>query len=398
LNARFLFVVLASGSSLMGCAAVGTREARSSTRVVTSRLVQVPSSSNPVASRRQTGTRVDVIAVSRCDEQREEVLEQSVELESFNQSPTTDYWFLGGGGAVLGLGAYTLADSSRVYPKDTSSRTYNDIGPGTAQLIGISEIVVGASLVAVAAVDAIRASATDERLERTKPDPTTVRTDLACADPVPAVGVRVTLSENGEVVALGETDEHGMLTVQLIDFVPERWVIAPLAAHSATLMAGGKSIGTVNLDAVIQGYAETSWALANTGKCASAESASSCDTVAAYLRDFPHGAHVREAQAALRSAAEAMARLKADQQEKAQREQAEQERQQRLREQQEQMERERAERQQKALEKAEQDKAQRAAMAQAQKVAAQRECRRKCESGCAGNTECANTCIAGACK
>jgi len=390
--------VLASGLSLMGCATIGTREARSSTRVVTSRLVQVPSSSNPVASRVQTGARVDVNAVSRCDEQREEVLEQSVELDSFNQSPTTDYWFLAGGGAVLGSGVYTLADSSRVYPKDIRSRTYNDVGPGAAQLIGISEVVVGAGLVAVAAVDAIRASTTDEQLQRTKPDPITVRTGLACAALVPAVGVRVTLSANKELIALGETDEHGKLTVQLMDVVPERWVTGPLAAHSASLMAGGTLVGTVNLDAVIQSYAETSWALANSEKCASAESASSCDGVAAYLRNFPNGAHAREAKSALQSAAEALARLRAEQQEKAQREQAEQERQERLREQQQQMERERVERQQKALEKAEQDKAQRAAMAQAQKAAAQRECRRKCESGCAGNSECANTCIAGSCK
>ena len=405
MSARGCWSLMIACLSVTSCATIGTRPARTTTRVVGSTLSRVASSQNPSVTQRQEGSTVSVLVMARCDEERQDLLENKSEVESFNASKSTDAWFVAGGGAMLILGGATLADSARVYPRDTSSRTYNEIGPSNARLIGIGEILLGAGLATVAVVDAFRASATDERVERSKSEPRITRAGLPCDSPTPAPGIRITLSAKGESIDLGETDQEGRLTALLTETVPKRWVVGPVPVDSATVLASGWRSGSVGLRAVTRYYDDSAWAGVTLDRCTQATRADACERVAAYVHDFPQGAHAEEARIALKSAADSLARLQAEQQRlvleeehRVAQEQAERERQERMLEQRQQAEAERDERRREAMEKAQQAKLERAAKEQAQRATAQRECRRKCEASCAGDSACTSSCVAGACK
>jgi hypothetical protein len=163
----------------------------------------------------QEGSVVLVDAQQKCALRRYDKIETTDHSTAVNKQPWVD-WTLGvSGGTLLAIGGWTFADASNVYPDDTSSRTYNRVGPSTAKGIGVGTMVTGGALLGVAVVDALRAQGT------TDGDPTVHerKGDLAGKCPsTPVAGVQIIgrfTQGGGNPITLGTTSSEGALELNL---------------------------------------------------------------------------------------------------------------------------------------------------------------------------------------
>lgn len=132
----------------VGCATIDYQKAGSTERVLSTR----PANTN-VSDLSQD-------AFAGCRAGSYEQVETTTHFDAVNKTPGRDWAFGIGGAALVGLGVWGVVDASNTYPNDVHSRTYNEVGPGASMGLGITALVAGGALLAVAGVDLVRSMGT----------------------------------------------------------------------------------------------------------------------------------------------------------------------------------------------------------------------------------------------
>lgn len=218
IHCRYLarFWILTCVAPLCSCATIGMSHTHTTERVVRSEPERVETQ-EPVAELRKEGDRGVVTVRQKCDVYSRDRIEVTKHSEAKNRSSKLD-WGMGiTGGLATGIGALMLADAKNVYPSDTSSRTYNSYGPADARNTGYVFLGLGGALLAVTAIDVIRAQGTSKDVGfDTRRG---ARMKESCNGP-PVAGARVVAqfeygSAKEKTSLLGVTDADGRLAIDV---------------------------------------------------------------------------------------------------------------------------------------------------------------------------------------
>lgn len=287
-------VVPVCGLLASGCATIATKPPRFEDEPIRVVRNQVPSKEAiPHAKLELDGTSLTLIAVRDCDLVDRPVVRRTTRIESYNASPVTD-WLLAAGGTGLAVwGGATLIDSRHVYASDASSRTYNPIGPAGSVGIGVGLSVAGLGLLALVGVDLVRANREEVTTATVTLDGQPTRRGLACLRE-PYAGAALIGEVDKATFALGVTDAQGHLSVDLDQAMPSAWVV-PRAARMRVTLANS-DIGQVELAAVYQVREARAWANADSERCASPKDPQDCSSLHRFVSaygDGPHGPAAR---------------------------------------------------------------------------------------------------------
>jgi hypothetical protein len=154
----------AIASVLSGCAEIGLSKPTVTPVPIRTRQEEVVRPEGTVATLVVNGPTLTVRASRACDVREVHENRETRVRERVNQSKVLDWVALGGGVALAGSGIAVIADANNVYSNDKTSRTYNDVGPGTARGIGYGLTAAGAALLVIPIVDAFRAQGTTEEV------------------------------------------------------------------------------------------------------------------------------------------------------------------------------------------------------------------------------------------
>ena len=145
-----------------GCATMSLEPAGTTERVVSTRQAQEAGEQvTPHVTEAPPVIQVQLDA--NCERRRYDGVETTEHYANVNKGATGDWLFGISGAALLGLGGYALVDASSTYPNDTSSRTYNPSGPGGDIALAVTSFLAGGTLLAIAAVDVVRAQHSEEK-------------------------------------------------------------------------------------------------------------------------------------------------------------------------------------------------------------------------------------------
>jgi hypothetical protein len=280
-----------------GCAAIATKPTRFEDERLRTDRNQVPSK-DPVAHAKLDleGTSVSLVAVRDCDLVERPVVRRTTRIESYNASPLTD-WMLGAAGAGLVIwGGATLVDSSHVDSSDTSSRTYNPVGPAGAVAIGAALSVAGLGLLGLVGVDLVRANREAVSTAIVALDSEPVRRGVACIA-LPYARAVVTGAVDKVTFDLGMTDAQGRLSVDLDQALPSDWIV-PHAAKMRVALADS-DVGNVDLAAVYQVREGRAWAGADPERCGAPKDPEDCGPLRRFVSAYGDGPHGETGRATL---------------------------------------------------------------------------------------------------
>ncbi len=239
------FVMLALlGATVTGCAEIGFQ-----TPVATDKLIRTIQSDTDnggaVVEVKQTGTTVRLRVSDACDSQESQIVERTTVREAKNNSSTLDWTLAVLSGAAVGTGFGLVANAKRVYPNDDNSRLYNPTGPDSARVYGYTFIAVGAALLAVPIVDAIRANQSQTEVDRLTVPSRDISMGHACPRRrLSAAAVSTVLTE--AIPLLGRTDKYGRLSVDL-DRVIDVDAVLPATQETIPILVNGKALGALEI-------------------------------------------------------------------------------------------------------------------------------------------------------
>ncbi len=321
---------------------------------------------------KQEDTALTVTAERVCDVERRVRVRQTVERERLNLSPAIT-WQLAIYGLILaGVGTGITVDARlNVEESELDGQGYNPFGPDVATAVGVAFLAASTPLLAIAMIDGIRATGSATEVVETERSGGFAERSTPCETRVPMARSTVTgRTEKGTPVNLGDTDFRGVLTVELADSVSEDITLREGAKRLA-LFLGRQPIGSADLVPVASVHREArrvredkEWSAVNAAAC-EAGSANDCLAVEAFLKKHPDGQHAPEARVALKKGHAAMKHKEAEAKRREQEQAA-------------------------AAAKAAEEKRKKAEAAQV--------CRQKCSSGCNGNPQCVNACVAAKCQ
>lgn len=364
--------LLLGALGVSGCATIGHAPAKTTETPIKTKRRNVPTK-QAAGDVEQDGTRIRVAATRLCEVQETVVVRHHEVRERTNQSSGADILAGVAGGGLALSGALVYSDARRVYPKDTTSRTYNDVGPSGARGIGVGLIGAGAVLLAISAVDAIRASGSDESVSDRPREPEVRETGVACG--IPYAGATVGLRRSGRELAVGVTDDRGRLDSDLVDQLP-RGLLAGGDVQALTVTVEGQAVGEVDPAPFVAAAARRAWGRVDLRACEAATEMRECNAALAYENDFPVTAEAAEVRRVVKRSRARIADA------------------------------ERIAAQARAAKEAElaKQEAKDAAAAtlrakqQQQRAQAGAACRGACSSGCKGNASCTAQCIAAKCQ
>jgi hypothetical protein len=229
-----------------------------------------------------------------------------------NKDSGIDWLLAGTGVAAIGGGSILLADASKTYPNDTSSRQYNPTGPGTERAIGAGLVVLGAIVAGVAGYDGIAASGS-ETTKRNVEEPEEARGKASPCESHPRGGIPVVLKTSKAAdaeITVGTTDKKGNLRVDLVDALPE----TPRLPTSKTMsvVVDGNVFGTIDIAPVVVAREDAAWKRLYLSSCRLPSTSGSCDAVKKHLEVYPEGTHASEAEALLAASRPKLAALADD--------------------------------------------------------------------------------------
>jgi hypothetical protein len=234
----------------------------STERIVATR--QAPENAERVTSQiTQDGSIVHLQLDSDCQIQTYNRVETIQHSTTVNKGAWGDWAFGISGAAFAGLGVWGLADSSKTYSNDTTSRTYNPVGKGAEQGLAVASLIAGGVLAGIAVVDVVRAQHDEDR------SPTYAERRGALAGtcpsrPVAAASISGAFAKGSTTpIPLGSTDSAGSLDIELaahpppMPSMPSGDFTGEPYGESLTISSNGTDVGTVPLSA-----AYPSWRLA----------------------------------------------------------------------------------------------------------------------------------------
>lgn len=345
------FVVCSLIPMSTGCATIEMQHVNTTERVIkTDRKAEQDDDATATVATSDDGT--PIVTVRRgCKVWATDRVEVTDHTEAKNKSATTDWAFGISGAALIGLGGWGVADAGKTYPNDTTSRTYNPVGPDGERSAGYVTIGVGLVLLGVGVVDAVRANGTSQSVKveaRRRPDPVDTCKGKAAAGVV--VEVRFDKgATKGTTARLGVTDASGQVVVDFADVNPPAETCG-LEKHpfgeKATIVVANADAGTIVLGSAYDAWIarrkaneavlwkdasaalpecakggdctavrrfagshpcyeltkereaklasaldENAWVRSGSVACNSSPSVTACDGVSAYLSAFPSGRH-----------------------------------------------------------------------------------------------------------
>lgn len=207
----------------------------------------------------QDGSTVHLQLDSDCQLQTYNRVETTKHSTTVNKSAWVDWTFGISGVALLGLGTYALVDSSKTYPNDTSSRTYNSAGPSGDVGLAVGAFAAGGALIAIAVVDVVRAQHTEQTSSYGER-----KGDVAGKCPsTPVAGANITGAfAKGSItpMSLGSTTSTGSLDVDLAALSPSMPGDTSGEPYGSilTLSANGTSVGTATVSSAYAAW-QASW-------------------------------------------------------------------------------------------------------------------------------------------
>jgi len=256
----------------------------------------------------QDGGTATISLARACETVEKRILTVRTARERHNDWAVVDWAMLGGGVPLGAFGAATIVDANDVYSNQKDQRTYNTVGQTNARLAGVGIAALGAALIAIPTVDAIRASSSSVT-ESTEPEPSgrIVARNVACPQ-APAKGLAVVAKgSKGEPVRLGTIDVPGNLKIDLVASISQDSL---LNESSANLLVDTQKIGTLDLAAPRAVLDDKEWLGSQTADCEHPTVLTACDGVSSYLRLFPEGRHANAANELLSAARPVILELK----------------------------------------------------------------------------------------
>lgn len=257
----------------------------------------------------QSNLDLTVTASHACRLREDRVVRRTTTTEHKNSTPTGDWLLLGASVAAIGAGAVITADASKVYPKDTSSRTYNPTGPGTAKAAGIGLLAGGGLLLTIPIVDAVRASETTVTEGQVTIEGEPAGDEVACPEQ-PVLDAPVMLAFNEVRESLGTTGKRGVLEVNLDEALDRGVVVGKLG--KGQILVGDAVVGAVQLKPLLVVREARAWAKLPRGACRTPSKPTDCEPVLAFVQQHPDGPHVAEAKQLLQESKPAIDRLADD--------------------------------------------------------------------------------------
>lgn len=322
----------------------------------------------------QDDTMLTITAERVCDLEERARIQVVTERERVNLQPGVT-WQLGIYGAILaGIGTGVVVDAQlNVEDNELDGQNYNPLGPTGATVIGAAFLTAASPMLVIALVDGIRATGTEDEVEETYASRGVIEKNTTCLKRVPVASAKIIgKTRSGTQLMLGHTDAEGTLEIELAEAVPEKVTLDEGALSLALFldkdenrfgMADLKPVAAVHHKAK-QSRENKEWESIDVEACAKG-SATECHALESYLERNPHSPHAPKARAALQKGNAKIAAQKAAEKQRREREAA-------------------------------------AAAAAAEERRRQQEraraCRSRCASGCNGNQQCVNACVAAKCR
>jgi hypothetical protein len=260
-------------------------------RGIEARLNGTGATDNAVA---QEGSRVAVRVTELCDVQSVTMVERTTIHEYQNDAPHKDWWAGIGGGVLAGVGVTSVVNPKGVRSNDPDL-TDADVRQSGYLLIGL-----GAALLTVPVIDAIRANSVAERkVEEVEAPGPTLRRNVACGKP--QVAKAITLSyPDGRQVEVGPTNPQGRLTVDLAEQTPRDLFFA--RDGIATIYADEREIGRASLTTLYDERAATAWHLVESSACNTSLDDASCSAADFYVTHYAGSDHTTDGRKLLADA------------------------------------------------------------------------------------------------
>ncbi len=275
------------------CAQIGQRPPVHQDRLIRTNQVEQPTR-DLFTDARLDGTRLELVVTRACDQTAVPIVSRTTTVDSYNEQRGGTWFQAGAGLTSIALGIVLVRDAKNTYPDDTTSRTYNTIGPKFERGSGYVAIGTGTLLEAIAIVDAIRASTSETTPEREVELPgVPSKRGVPCREH-PTGSLEVTGILQGEAVQLGSTDPTGQLHVDLDGAIADRVVLKRGARLD--LIVDGKARGAIELAAVADARAARAFSGLSLEACRRPTDAEACEPLKGFLRDyaeFPQAAPVR---------------------------------------------------------------------------------------------------------
>jgi hypothetical protein len=281
-----------------GCADIDYRPATSHDEVVDITEKQILGDQR--VRMKQEGRLLKLAVHRRCDlvEDKEMV---RVSVKESEENVWLEALLMGLATAPLTTGAVVLADAPDVYDNDVHGRLYNKNGDGGAIAAGVLSLVLGTGMMAGGMVSIILRKMPD--IDEGSPYHETgalLERDQPCDGPLRNAKVQVHgLLDNGQQVVLGNTNQRGELTVDLVRQVPASHFVSANPPLSLQVKVGDDLFGLVDLEPVAEHHQlrrEKAWANAGGASCDEERTAAACAGVQAFLAQFRNGPHSIEAR------------------------------------------------------------------------------------------------------
>ena len=238
-----------------------------------------------------------------CDVREEYTNGETRISERVNESKTLDWALLGTGVAFAGAGIATVADASHVYSSDKSSQNYNPVGPSNAQAIGFGLAAVGAALLVVPVVDALRAQGETRELVKVNEDGDVVESGATLQALSEGVGGGIDCARTGRL--RGNTRTPCQLALRT-PLGPSRLILEPIVPSDLrwtyskySVIVGTEKAAHLVLTPLVTIREARAWSALDRSKCSSPTTSTACGPIAEYLDQYSGGPHASEAQALL---------------------------------------------------------------------------------------------------
>jgi hypothetical protein len=293
----------------LGCASVEARPAAVvNERVIRTEAVEGPPAQLLTTIAAPGNGELVVETTRGCEIRERRIVERELETRYENKSPWVDVTLASGGLALTAAGITTLIDAPNVAPAHSTGPDYNPVGGGTAAVIGTGMLVGGLVLGALVAIDVVRVRRVGRRTEVIHAAGGLISAKAECQHRQGVEGVDVELRLGRLGYGAGKTDAEGRIATTLDAVLPPEAHL-PLRNASAKVVVGGEVEGELDLRAFAVQREELAWQSVNLQQCADALTADACARVQSHLSEYPDGPHVEDARRTLAHAAPQLAKL-----------------------------------------------------------------------------------------
>lgn len=324
---RWMSAVVAPVLVTTGCATIGTMPPQVVSEHTVSTVVE-PSQKTPSATSEihQDGTTFVLDATGTCLEDDREIrtIERVTEAKHFNQSSGLD-WLIGGlGAACVGVGATMVATPgtfvSQGSPATATQPATQPTSPGAVTGGGVALAVLGAAILAIPVVDAVRASRSEKTVVRERVEGPVLKQGVECPS-APLANAQVVGRVPGgpqdaaHELHLGNTDARGHAHVDLDTAIDPAWVVPrdlplqisvgwqsvrnPPASSPPKVPAEPTwaAAGNASLEALYKIREDRAWAKAEPVRCQAPKEPGDCDPLVRFVAAYGTGPHGAEAKA-----------------------------------------------------------------------------------------------------